>query len=218
MKLSPYVVWAIVGLGVACLVLLAFAGHLLGIYVEGLMDLRHAAREALMHNGLIVAILLVYIVLLALPFMPGTEIGIALFLIFGAQIAGVIYLATVAALTLSFSIGQLAPANSLERLFARLGFARTARLLAENRSGEHFGYVQLISAQRLPRWINWMIRNRYYALAVLINIPGNTLIGGGGGIALAAGVSRLYSIRKFIICISLAVSPVPLTITLLAWF
>lgn len=34
---------------------------------------------------------------------------------------------------------------------------------------------------------------RYVALAVLLNIPGNVVIGGGGGIAFAAGMTRLFS-------------------------
>ena len=52
----------------------------------------------------------------------------------------------------------------------------------------------------------------YLALAVALNIPGNYLIGGGGGIALFAGVSRLFSVPGFVITIMLAVAPVPLAV------
>jgi len=47
---------------------------------------------------------------------------------------------------------------------------------------------------------------------VALNIPGNYVIGGGGGIALIAGVSRVYSIPGFLLTILLAVAPVPLAV------
>ncbi len=56
------------------------------------------------------------------------------------------------------------------------------------------------------------MRYRYLALAVALNVPGNYLIGGGGGIALFAGVTRLYSIPGFLLTIIVAVAPVPLAV------
>jgi hypothetical protein len=50
------------------------------------------------------------------------------------------------------------------------------------------------------------------ALAVSLNIPGNFLIGGGGGIGLFAGISRLYSVTGYLITISIAVAPVPVAV------
>jgi hypothetical protein len=49
-------------------------------------------------------------------------------------------------------------------------------------------------------------------LAIVLNLPGNIVIGGGGGIALMAGASRLYSVPGFLVTIVLAVAPVPLAI------
>jgi hypothetical protein len=43
----------------------------------------------------------------------------------------------------------------------------------------------------------------------LINMPGNSLIGGGGGIAMAAGYSRAFSYPAFLACAAVAVAPVP---------
>jgi hypothetical protein len=57
-----------------------------------------------------------------------------------------------------------------------------------------------------------LLRFRYLALAVAFNIPGNYLVGGGGGIALMAGVSRLYSVPGFLFTIALSVAPVPLAV------
>lgn len=48
-----------------------------------------------------------------------------------------------------------------------------------------------------------------------LNLPGNALIGGGGGIALMAGMSRLFSFPLFLLSLTVAVSPVPLAILFL---
>jgi hypothetical protein len=47
---------------------------------------------------------------------------------------------------------------------------------------------------------------------VLINLPGNMLVGGGGGIALVAGMTRLFSWPAFLLTVAVAVAPVPLLI------
>ncbi|NNL35816.1 MAG: hypothetical protein HKP35_08360 [Silicimonas sp.] len=54
------------------------------------------------------------------------------------------------------------------------------------------------------------MRNRYLALAIAINVPGNSLVGGGGGLAFVAGASGLFSFPAFLLTIMLAVAPVPL--------
>ena len=59
------------------------------------------------------------------------------------------------------------------------------------------------------RLLRGLIRSRYLALAVALNIPGNVLIGGGGGIALFAGISRMYSYLGFLITVVIAVAPIP---------
>lgn len=218
MKFTPIIGVVMAILGIGCLALLIFGGHMLGVYVQELMDLQLAARELLMRNGLIIPIILIYIVLISLPFIPGAEIGFSMLVIFGADFAGVLYLATVAALTLSFSIGRLAPSHSLDRALAWLGFARTAQMLSEQRSKSQPPHASLIDTYQFPRWAHWLFRHKLLALIALINTPGNSLIGGGGGIALAAGVTRLMTFRDFFIGTSLAVAPVPFFVTIAAWF
>jgi len=44
----------------------------------------------------------------------------------------------------------------------------------------------------------------------ILNPPGNALIGGGGGIGLIAGMSRLYPFPKYILLASIAITPLPL--------
>ena len=59
------------------------------------------------------------------------------------------------------------------------------------------------------------MRFRWLGLALLINMPGNSVIGGGGGIAMAVGYSRSFTDPAFLACAAVAVAPVP-TLVLLA--
>jgi len=44
---------------------------------------------------------------------------------------------------------------------------------------------------------------------LVLNLPGNSLVGGGGGIAFIAGLSGMFSYIGFILAIAIAVAPVP---------
>ena len=69
--------------------------------------------------------------------------------------------------------------------------------------------------ERLPQWARPVIgTGRYLLVAVLLNLPGNALIGGGGGIAFIAGFSRLYAPMLTLVTFAVAVLPVPLTVWL----
>jgi len=61
-----------------------------------------------------------------------------------------------------------------------------------------------------PLVLRGLLRYRYVALAVAINTPGNVILGGGGGLALMAGLSRLFSPLPFLLTVLIAVLPVPL--------
>jgi len=64
---------------------------------------------------------------------------------------------------------------------------------------------------RLPRRIAApAMRFRYLGLGLLINMPGSALIGGGGGICLVAGMTRLFAPHWVILTLILAVLPLPL--------
>jgi hypothetical protein len=64
--------------------------------------------------------------------------------------------------------------------------------------------------------VSKLVRHRYLALAFALNLPGNSLIGGGGGIALSAGMSGLYPMPAYLASVAVAVAPVPLLIALSA--
>ncbi|MGB3315212.1 MAG: hypothetical protein WBB85_12430, partial [Albidovulum sp.] len=55
----------------------------------------------------------------------------------------------------------------------------------------------------------------YVLLALLINLPGNSLLGGGGGILLLAGMSRLFSPLATLATVAIAVAPVPILVYLM---
>ncbi len=153
-----------------------------------------------------------YAVLLAIPFVPGAEIGIALMAMLGPQIAFLVYLCTLAGLSLSYLLGRLVPLSTLARLAEECRLERTSRLLIEIGPLDKKQRMALLIERSPKRFVPTLMRYRYLALAVALNVPGNYLIGGGGGIALFAGVTRLYSIPGFLLTIIVAVAPVPLAV------
>lgn len=199
----------------AVLIGLTFGGLAIGRYAQNMLEMQHAARDLMMNSGGFFVVVLIYCLLIAFPFIPGAEMGIAFLVIFGAEVAPVLYIATIAALTLSYSVGRLTPPNTLERFFERIGLRAVARLLRESRQANN--PAALNTFRPLPNWIKGILRFRVLTLAVLINTPGNTLIGGGGGIALTAGSSRFLTFPQFLLAVSIAVAPIPAFVTLAAW-
>jgi hypothetical protein len=151
---------------------------------------------------------LIYAVALALPFVPGMELGLLLMLAFGPRGIALVYGASLLGLSLSYAIGRVAP----------IGFAPSglrARGLAAPHSGTPTALHALISAHRLGRFVPgrltaWLAAHRYLALAICLNLPGNTIVGGGGGIALLCGLSGQYSHGRYLITVALAISPLPI--------
>ena len=171
------------------------------------------ANESLM-IGVLAMLLLAYALLIAVPFMPGIEIGISLLMLKGAAIAPLVYLATVLGLLIAFAAGRFLPQGWLRGLLADMRLRRACALidqLAPMTRRQRLDHL----TQRAPSWLRPMIGpGRYVLLAVLLNMPGNTVIGGGGGIAFISGFSRLYKPVITVIVIALAVLPVPLIVWL----
>jgi hypothetical protein len=59
-----------------------------------------------------------------------------------------------------------------------------------------------------------LLRHRYLALALALNPPGNVVLGGGGGVALAAGCNRPFSLPGVALTVALATAPAPLAVAL----
>jgi hypothetical protein len=197
-------------LRVVALVVLAWLVHLASGWALGLGDRLKAGAEVRL--GAVILMLIVYGALIAIPFVPGVEIGLCLLMVYGAQIAPFVYLATLTGLMLAFLFGEMIPPARLNRVFLDFGLTRAAGLI--DRIGPMGGRRRLVLLRRkLPQWIApYAVRHRHLLLAVLVNLPGNAVIGGGGGIALVAGLSRLYSPVGVLITFALAVAPVPILV------
>lgn len=156
-----------------------------------------------------------YVGLLAMPFVPGAEIGIALLAGFGAAIAPLIYVSTVAAMMLAFTIGRFLPISALERLFRVLRMARAAELVARAAPLSKDNRLAMLLEGQSKRTVSIAVRYRYVAMALAVNMPGNSLIGGGGGIMIIAGLSGIFTPLATFLTIVIAVSPVPLAVMFL---
>ena len=159
--------------------------------------------------GVLIAGGLIYILLLSLPFVPGVELGVLLMCAFGKEGIVFIYLATVAGLSLAFVVGRLVPKIWIDFWLEKLGFSQ----FCVNHSDEIEEMIDHSSLGQkfCQHWFRpYLLKYRYLMIAVLFNIPGNYLLGGGGGISLACGISRSISWKRFLITVVLAVSPVPL--------
>ncbi|WP_242649792.1 hypothetical protein [Yoonia litorea] len=155
-----------------------------------------------------------YVVLLAIPFVPGAEIGIALLGSFGASIAPLVYAATVVAMMLAYCVGLLLPASILARMLAFLRMDRAAELLDRVCALPREERLSVLLESAPPSLVRLALRRRYLALALAVNVPGNAVIGGGGGIMMVAGLSGIFAPLPTLIAVMIGVSPVPLAIML----
>jgi hypothetical protein len=163
-------------------------------------------------TGIVIFSLLFYALLMAIPFVPGLEIGLSLLMMQGPAIAPFVFLATFTGLTIAYLFGRYLSYRVLHGLFDDLGLHSACRLIERLHPLEREERLDLLR-ENLPKWLGHrLVRYRYLTIAVALNVPGNAFIGGGGGIALLAGISRLFSTRNILICFALAVSPVPIMV------
>lgn len=168
-----------------------------------------ALRDTMGLGGLLLVVL-AYVLALALPFIPGVEIGLLIIMLFGSAGAMIVYAATITGLSLAFAAGRLIPERICARWLNRLGIAVP--------DGQFESAVRGMLAGRCPgrnRWQRFVARlmaYRYLSLAVSFNLPGNSVLGGGGGIALLCGASRQFEWRWFALTVVLATAPVPVLV------
>lgn len=170
------------GLILAAVAALALAA-MSGLTPEWVAPAREAGRA-----GLLAACLL-YALCLAVPFVPSVEIGLLIMVVFGKPGAVGAYLATLAGLNLAYLAGRLL-GGGIDPERVRLSAGMEARL---RRLARHLPGAALPVA----------------ALAVLLNLPANTALGGGGGIALAYGATRALGWPTFAATVALATALVP---------
>lgn len=154
----------------------------------------------------------VYILFMMLPFVPGLEIGLGIIMVFGTEGVIVVYFSTFAALTCSFLVGRLIPFAAVLRFLGWLHLERAQRLLQQVDPVRPAETLERVVRNAPARMLPFLLRHRYLAIALAFNLPGNALIGGGGGIGLMAGMSRMFRLDAYLLVVSIATSPVPIVL------
>lgn len=201
----------------ALCVLLVVAGvivgaNLLGEYLAVLLEVEVTPRNEYIVHRLVMISAAAYVVLIAIPFVPGVEIALSLMMVFGPKIVVLMYACTLLGLSLGFMVGRHIPVRVLQKFLHDLGLRRAAAFLGEVDAMDEAHRLDLLVARAPGAWVPFLLRFRYLAVALALNIPGNSLIGGGGGIVFIAGVSRLFSPLYFVATLAIAISPVPLAV------
>jgi hypothetical protein len=196
------------------LILVIVLGNLAtGWFVELLDFQMRVSTEPTIHR-IIMSSAGAFVVLLALPFVPGVEIGMALLFMLGPKIAPLVYGCTLTALCLSFLAGRCISERWLINFLRDLRLSRAAALITRFEDLDGRERLELMVSAAPRRLVPLLIRYRYLALLILINLPGNIVLGGGGGIALLAGMSRIFSVHWYLATVAIAIAPVPLALVL----
>lgn len=208
---DPRSSWRRLAIRVGMVVAIVFLLHFL---IDWATSVTAEAGNMPMMIGLLALLLLVYALLMAIPFAPGIEVGVSLLMLRGAEIAPFVFTATILGLSVAFLAGRFVPYARLHTVCRDLRLESLGRLLERIDPLDRDQRLSLLS-ERLPSWMQPMLgRARYLILALLLNLPGNAFLGGGGGLAFIAGFSRLYSPPATLAVMALAVLPVPLTVWL----
>jgi len=202
-----------ISLVVGLLILLNYGGGLVVEHINFQLWPRH---EHVMITMLWFSIV-VYILWMAIPFVPGVELGLVLMIMLGTKGVILVYLCTLLSLSLSFTIGRLIPLDAFARFFGWLHLHKAQDLVIQLQPLNSKQRLDFLLQTAPSRVIPFLLKHRYLMIAVILNLPGNALIGGGGGIGLISGMSRLYPFPKYILLVSLAITPLPLLVLAGKW-
>tara|TARA_R110001592_G_scaffold64165_1_gene196973 strand:+ start:14080 stop:14655 length:576 start_codon:yes stop_codon:yes gene_type:complete len=166
-----------------CLILLAFL-YQFSISESEFINLFNTNEYINIYIVLVVSSV-IYAFLLAIPYFPGIEVGIAIMIIFGTFGVISVYIATTLGLLAAFLLGK--------------------KLRKNNRPNDHFRKIIISeTTEKLSTY------SPMFTLMILLNLPGNIVLGGGGGIAMSYGYYRKLSTLKFLISLMIATSPIPI--------
>jgi len=155
-----------------------------------------------------------YILLMALPFMPGIEVGLALMMVLGSKGVVLVYICTLLALSISFAIGRLVSCRTMCSVLSWLHFDKACALVEQIEPMSPQQRLEFLYQRAPARVVPFLLDHRYLTIAALLNLPGNALIGGGGGIGLIAGMSKIIPFYCYVFVIAVAIAPVPMFIFL----
>ena len=152
-----------------------------------------------------------YIFLMAIPFMPAIEVGLGLMFLMGSTGAILAYVCTLIALSISFVAGRIVPPRLVCRFFRWLHLLKASKLISELEPLSHQERLELLHAKAPSKLTPLLLRHRNLAIAIALNLPGNALIGGGGGIGFITGMSMIIRFRTYFTVLALAIAPLPLS-------
>ncbi len=141
-----------------------------------------------------------YGLLLMLPFFPALEAGLLIMAMYGVDGVVGAYITTVVSLLLSFLLGYILMKNN------HLAWVKNiARKNLKANPNKRLNKIMV-------KVLNTLNVRPYFSLALLLNMPGNSLLGGGGGIAMMAGASGAVQFYKYSLTVLVATSIIPVLI------
>jgi hypothetical protein len=197
---------------VKCLlfVLVVVSINIGGTWLTHQIEFQLFPRHDSMLQFMVIGSTLLYVLLMTVPFMPGIEIGLALMILLGNKGALLIYLCTVIALAISFIIGRRMPPHLIILLLNWFHLYKASVLIAQLEPLDQQQRLKLLYEKAPRKLVPFLLRHRYLAIVAILNLPGNALIGGGGGIGVIAGMSKIFPFYVFILLVAVAVAPIPL--------
>jgi len=192
------------------LVLVVVSINIGGTWLMHQIEFQLFPRHDSMLQFMVLGVTLLYVLLMAIPFMPGIEIGLALMILLGSKGALLVYLSTVLALSLSFIIGRRTPPHLIKQLLNWFHLYEASALVAQLEPLGQQQRLKLLYEKAPSKLVPFLLRHRYLAIVATLNLPGNALIGGGGGIGVIAGMSKIFPFYAFILTVAVATAPVPI--------
>jgi hypothetical protein len=192
------------------LILVVVSINIGGTWLTHQIEFQLFPRHDSMLQFMVLGATLLYVLLMAIPFMPGIEIGLALMILLGSKGALLIYLSTVLALSISFIIGRRTPPNLIIPLLDWLHLYRAGALVSQLEPLDQQQRLKLLYGKAPSKLVPFLLKHRYLAIVAILNLPGNALIGGGGGIGVIAGMSKIFPFYIFILVVAVATAPIPL--------
>jgi len=192
-------------LAIGIFVIFATQGHEAFVWLE-------AAAQKTRTPGMLATLCVIYAVLLAIPGVPGLEVGLVMMGVYHEVGIVAVWLCTIAGLNLSFFAGRKLPKAKVA------GWLRPKNpgdeTLVDGTLGGGDSMTLLLKKNRVGRAVlrwtgppgGW---RRYVLIAFLLNMPGNFVIGGGGGIGLFCGTSEDIKWPMFLATTVVAAAAIP---------
>ena len=149
------------------------------------------SQQAQSNTSTLLASSLIYTLILAIPYMPSVTLGLLMMALFGTEGILAAWICTCVGLNLSFMFGRWIPYLRIQR-----------QVDTQKRLTQWICPIQNLIEER-PRWM------KYGAIALLLNLPGNSVLGGGGGIALFCGTLHNVTWPRFALTVTIATALIP---------